>query len=844
MIGNAARFRSTNTECPMKALFADTRRFLALCILALWIAPAHAQDYPPTDALPIHFDGKRGQVEVGGAFAGVEFHDSRPVPARFSFYSPVANSIDLSTDYWQRGTSRPLAVSIRAEGRTDHLGAEPWAYRWTPFGVTFHSATPAYDATLAYQFAEDLPIVVLTVTVRNRTAHETLFGVDIQLQTRLRTSHAYVWRDPAQTRYTDDGTSFVARFDAADTDSAAVFVANAGAMPAARMPDSAPGKPEAAFSYEQRLAPGDSLVVVQLIGTSRQRDAETVRRRATATWRENVRAYEKRIREYVRHQGHFDGTDTTLHQTYRLAKALLQADKHYLDGRIVPMPSPAEYNFFFTHDLLVTDLGAVFFDVDRVRDDLRYVHSLVQPDSVLPHAYYWREDGFKTEFANADNWNHLWFVLLTASYLKHSADTATVAALYPVVQKSIALMLKNERNGLMWAERPDWWDIGHVPGPRAYLTVLTIRALRAYAYLTLQLGEDATPLSDHLAQADAMQRALVETLWDDDAGYLLNGLDSATVDRHYYTGSLLATAYGLLDPDHSATLLETARRELVDPQVGVRNAMPADFHTLVDVYRFQEGEVGAPYLYMNGGVWPQGNAWYALALLAAERPDEARAVLDAFLSVGGITRSPYGQPAFYEYRDANPASPTYGAIDKPTFLWAGGWFLHVLYHLGGVRETPWNLSFSPHLPTGFDNVAYSLEVGGRLSEVTWSGSGRTFRRIVVDGTEVPSAVLVGAPSRIALERGAPTGPYLAAASCIVEDVERTDEKRALVATVRGVVGQQVELEIVSPAPLHSAWVDGHPLPATALTTTHDGGVYTVRVQWKLDASGAKVKIGP
>ena len=594
---------------------------------------------------------------------------------------------------------------------------------------------------------------------------------------------------------------------------------------------------------EQTLEPGDSLVVVQLIGTSRQAESESVRRRAVAMWRLGVADYEGGIRAYVRERGRFDGLEPALSQTDRLTRALLRADRHYIDGQVVPMPSPAEYNFFFTHDLLLTDLGAVFFDPERVRDDLRYVHSLVRADSVLPHAYYWREDGFTTEFANADNWNHLWFIHLAGAYLKHSGDTVTVAALYPVLQKSLALMLGNERDGLMVAERPDWWDIGHVPGPRAYLTVLMARALRAYAFISLELGKDNPLLASYLALADRMNRALVDTLWDEDAGYLLNGLDTTTVDRHYYTGPLLAVAYGMLDPARRDTMLATARRELLDAQVGIRNAMPADFHQLRDVYHFQEGEVGAPYLYMNGGVWPQGIAWYALALLAADRPDDARSVLERYLSLDGIRRSPNGQPAFFEYRNADPTSPAYGAIDKPTFLWAGGWYLHVLYQLAGVRESPWNLSFSPHLPKGFEGVAYDLAVVGVQSRVSWSGTGPTFRRILVDGVAVPSAVLTGPASRIELERGKPSAPYLAAASCVVEHVG-LDDAGVLTVSVRGVVGQRVELEVVALAPMQDVRVNGAPLPASAVTATTEEGAVAVRFGWALDAPQAVVHIGP
>ena len=810
-----------------------------LWALAILGPPARAQPRP-ADSLAVAFDGKRGQIEVGGVYAGAEFHDSRPVPARISFYAPVANSIDPSTDYWRRGEARPLTLVVRVDGHTDTLGTMPWAYRWTPYSVIFYDRTPRYDATLEYRFADDLPVVVMRLTLVNRTGRRAAFEVDARLAVALRTSHAYATRPPTRTGYLDGDATFLAEFDAADTDSVALFVANVGASPTSPISRA----DTAAFAYARDLAPGDSLVITQLLGTSRQRESEAVRRRAVATWAEAVDATEHGIRAYVRDRGRFEIADPELRQTSRLARALLRADRHHLDGQIVPMPSPAEYNFFFTHDLLLTDLGAVFFDPARVRDDLRYVQSLVRADSILPHARYWRDSTYVIEPANADNWNHLWAVLLAASYLKHSADTATVAALYPTLQKSVALMLGNERDGLMYAERPDWWDIGHVYGPRAYLTALTVRALDAYAYLTLELDRDAPALAAHIQTAARMRRALVDALWDDEAGYLFNGLDSTGVDRHYYTGSLLAAAFDLLDPPRRDALVATARRELLDANVGVRNAVPMDFHLLTDVYRFQKGEVGATGLYMNGGVWPQGNAWYALALIAAGRVDEARDALERYLSVAGVTNSQNGQPAFYEYRNADPESSAYGAVDKPTFLWAGGWFLHVLYQLAGVRETPWNVSFSPALPDGFETVAYDLAVAGAQSRVSWSGTGDAFRRIVVDGVETPSAVLTGRASRVELERGMPAAPYLSAATCLVDRVERSSDGLSLTVHVRGSVGQRVSLDVTAPVPLTTARVGSRAGAVSVVADTVYREAVLSRVSWVLDTAAAVVTIGP
>src|SRR5574342_645557 len=46
----------------------------------------------------VAFHGGYGSIEVGGPYAGFESHHSRPLPSRISFFAPVANSMDLSTD--------------------------------------------------------------------------------------------------------------------------------------------------------------------------------------------------------------------------------------------------------------------------------------------------------------------------------------------------------------------------------------------------------------------------------------------------------------------------------------------------------------------------------------------------------------------------------------------------------------------------------------------------------------------------------------------------------------------------------------------------------------------------
>ena len=126
-----------------------------------------------------------------------------------------------------------------------------------------------------------------------------------------------------------------------------------------------------------------------------------------------------------------DAGDPYLNHAALWARAIMAANEHFLDDWILPMPCPAEYNFYFTHDVLVSDLTAVHFDPARVKRDLDFIVKHARADSVIPHAYYWKDSTFVTEWADSDNWNNYWMIITTASYLRHTADFSFVKIIYP-----------------------------------------------------------------------------------------------------------------------------------------------------------------------------------------------------------------------------------------------------------------------------------------------------------------------------------------------------------------------------------------------------------------------------
>ena len=261
-------------------------------------------------------------------------------------------------------------------------------------------------------------------------------------------------------------------------------------------------------------------------------------------------------------------------------------------------------------------------------------------------------------------------------------------------------MLGNERDGLMQAERPDWWDIGHVSGPRAYLTRahhprprrLRVRHPRARPH---------DPLSRAMPASARMRRALFEA-----SGTTRPGISSMASTRPPSTVTTTPVpcsprVFGLLDPVPSAISSSERRVE----SCSIRPWASATRCRWTTTF---EGRVSVsirrsrtPGVYMNGGVWPQGNAWYALALIAAgrggRRPRRADALPERGRGAGQPKRT--ARILRIPQRRLFVGEEAFGEVDKPTFLWAGGGgFSTCSTSWRGVRETPWNVLFSPVLP--------------------------------------------------------------------------------------------------------------------------------------------------
>jgi hypothetical protein len=392
---------------------------------------------------------------------------------------------------------------------------------------------------------------------------------------------------------------------------------------------------------------------------------------------------------------------------------------------------------------LLTDLAAVNFDLQRVHGDLSFIMNHADKNKIIPHAYYWKDSTYKTEYADADNWNNYWFIILSAKYLMHSSDTTLLHRLYPYINKSLETGLRTKGDhDLIWSNRPDWWDIGTKNGPRAYMTILAIKSLHSFNYISAALNLNLDRLKKYEELAERMNESLNKKLWANDVNYLMNFYSDGKRDEHYYMGSLLAAHYNLLKTQRTEEMVKTVEEKLLDKNIGVYTVWPMDFNKLLDFWSFSGNESGDPYYYINGGVWSHANSWYSLALASLNRKEAAAAFVKKNMTVNGIMNGPNGQPAMYEVRNGNSKDPkVYGTVDKPQFLWAAGWYLYDLYNIFLVKENDWNLQLDPFLKKSQRSASFDYAFNGLSVKVEIDRKRKKNAVVNYDEKYIPSLVM-------------------------------------------------------------------------------------------------------
>ncbi|HEX9973433.1 MAG TPA: hypothetical protein VGD14_15280, partial [bacterium] len=360
--------------------------------------------------LSVNFSGKPSQIEIGSPYVGIEMHTSSPLLNRISFYYPVANSIDLSTDYWKRDQSRILFLGIKfGDKPMEWLQPEPIDYELTPYSVVFTKTDDEKTIRISYEFCKNKPAFVAKIEITNNLSNPTEILFYTHLETSLKTCHSYKLKDKASAEFDEKGSTISTNFDDPETGNAQIFVANSGEQPQSystkssfveqtgnepltQLPDnpinqSNPDRPVTEFVYSKKIAPKQKLKIVQIIGSCKQDEGRDIVAYLLEHFERETSDYQNYVLNKAYKESIIQTNDQAIDHSVHWAKAILATNIHYLGGEFLPMPCPAEYNFYFTHDVQLTDLAAVNFDLARVKNDLDFIVKHATEDKIIPHAY-------------------------------------------------------------------------------------------------------------------------------------------------------------------------------------------------------------------------------------------------------------------------------------------------------------------------------------------------------------------------------------------------------------------------------------------------------------------------
>ncbi len=205
--------------------------FLTFCSVSISNIFCQSKAKELEKQINVHFKGN-SQIEIGSPYVGVEMHHSSFLPERISFYYPVANSIDMSTDYFKRDTTFIMALGLKiGDGNKQWLGLKPTSYLLNPYSVKFSDENKERGISVSYQFSKDKPAMIITYEITNNSNKEKNFEFYSHLETSLKTSHTYALIDKASTEYDKSTGTIYAKFNDVGTQDAEIFVSNAGLQP-------------------------------------------------------------------------------------------------------------------------------------------------------------------------------------------------------------------------------------------------------------------------------------------------------------------------------------------------------------------------------------------------------------------------------------------------------------------------------------------------------------------------------------------------------------------------------------------------------------------------------------
>lgn len=222
-------------------------------------------------------------------------------------------------------------------------------------------------------------------------------------------------------------------------------------------------------------------------------------------------------------------------------------------------------------------------------------------------------------------------------------------------------------------------------------------------------------------------------------------------------------------------------------------------------------------------------------------PSLAEEYIKKLLTVGGITQSPKGQPAMFEYRVA--AGDDYGLIDKPNFSWAAGWYMYTLYNLYVTQESMWNVTLKPYLSDTQDECEFNLYANGNNVDVHLTGNGSFCEKILFDDEDFNSLVLPedNKVSKIEMVLGNPSNPYLKEISSKLEGCLWSSDQNLLSVNFEDPLIVGTEIIIVSDRKIKQVEFMGQTLSDYKMTEIYEN-VYEIKINIVTNTKHNKVEV--
>lgn len=233
---------------------------------------------------------------------------------------------------------------------------------------------------------------------------------------------------------------------------------------------------------------------------------------------------------------------------------------------------------------------------------------------------------------NFKNWwgNHYdspsFFAILLYDYVRITGDKSILThkwrgkktildAAIMVIQK---LSQYADDTGLLYKAGPynrrDWCDNVFREGYVTYDEALYARALYSLAGLTKDTNEALS--QQYTAQAQKVQKAINDILWDAKLGYFVNYKDKNITEDNLSIDTVIMVLFGLTDQQRAQSVLQNMQQMLESKNNTQQKAGDFGVLSVYPFYKFPQAVVAKsslPYYYHNGGDWPYWSALYAYA---------------------------------------------------------------------------------------------------------------------------------------------------------------------------------------------------------------------------------------